>query len=90
MNQSFSIGEAAKFLDRSIYWIREAERVGDFTDEKGRPIVPERTPTTNSKMGQRRYTLDNIEAMAESLFRQEKFDKHERDRVLQRVAAFRI
>ena len=62
-NQEYSIGEAAKFLDRSIYWVREAENSGDFVEEDGTPIEPIRTHSDNPQMGQRRYTLDMIEKM---------------------------
>jgi len=84
---TFSIGEVAKFLDRTVFWIREQERVGRFRTESKKFITPDRTETSKGP-GQRRYTLKHIEEMARSLHRQGVFTDGELERTLNRVEAF--
>lgn len=86
----FSIGEVAKFLNRTVYWVREQEKAGRFRTESNRRIEPSRTGThRNGGLGQRRYTLKNIEAMAKSLHRFGAFTDGELARTMRRVEAFR-
>ena len=84
---TFSIGEVAKFLDRSVFWIREQERLGRFRTASKKYIIPDRTETPSGR-GQRRYTLKHIQAMAESMHRDGISTDGELARTMRKVRAF--
>lgn len=78
---TFSVGETAKFFDRSIPWLRWRERDRKlFTDGAGNSIDISRT-----KSGYRRYTATNIKDIADALFRENKISQVEYEAVLERI-----
>lgn len=81
-------GFAALFFDRSIAWLRVQENDGLLVREDGTKIVISRLNegVTNSP---RVYSLDDVEEIADTLFRQRKMTRKHYDRVKNRVKAFR-
>lgn len=87
----FSVGEVAKlFFGKSVAWVRAGERTGYFVREDGTPVEPDRSSAKDrGGYGERRYTVNMIEEMGDSLWRQKRISAVERDRLKKRIEAFR-
>lgn len=59
--QNLKIGDVAKLLDVTTYWIRWRESIGFFVDREGQPIVPGRTGANKTL---RVYSPDQVREMA--------------------------
>lgn len=82
--ETFRIGEASKFLGKSVSWIRWRESDPEiFKDAKGNPIVVSRT-----EGNYRVYTLEDLRAMNEAFYRARKIDKEHYKAAKRRIAAF--
>ncbi len=76
---------AASFFDRSIHWIRWAEKSGMFTDAKGKPIEIPRDDTPNRT---RLYTPAICLAIADSLHRTGRIKPLEHESSVRRIRAY--
>jgi hypothetical protein len=85
---TLSISEVARFFGKSVQWVRWREQNGGFTYPNGEKIVPRRTHPEKNATGYRRYTLEDIESMAESLYRLEKISEQNYNSIVARVRVF--
>lgn len=88
--RTFSIGEVAKIFEKSVPWLRWREKTPVFVDAEGRPIEVKRTSPRRARAGYRKYTLQNIQDLADSLLRSGKMSQEDYDKVKARVDAFRL
>jgi len=88
--QNMSIGEVARFFDKSVPWVRWCERMNYFQREDGTLIEPARTTPRRAENGYRKYSLKDIAEMAESLFRKNKINQIELRIIRTKVAAFSV
>lgn len=85
----FGIQEVAHMFGQTIEWILSHERQGHFKDEDGLKIQPIRYLTPMGKLGQRYYTLDMVEEMAESCAREKVISKYQVERIVNLINAYR-
>jgi hypothetical protein len=84
---TYSVGEVAKFFfAKSPHWIRWNEERGFFTLD-GQKVGTTRTTPKVAKVGQRRFTLADVEKMAHALAEKGALPTHELRRTLHLVEA---
>lgn len=81
-------GVAAMFFDRSLAWLRVQEREGRLVREDGSKIEVRRH-TEGKSTSARVYTLDDLDDIADALFRQRKIPYMIYKSAKKRVQAFR-
>ena len=81
-------GVAAMFFNRSLAWLRVQENKGFLVREDGSEIVIKRH-TKGKTQSARVYSLDDLDDIADALFRQRKISRKDYDGVKKKVAAFR-
>lgn len=85
----FLIGEAAKFFDRNVQWLRWREQDRSIWCHKdGSPIEIKRLGQRGKTGGYRYYTLQNLTDIADALLRNDKLTTRQYNIVLSRIKAF--
>jgi hypothetical protein len=85
-----AIGEVASVFGWSVLWVRSHETAGDFRYPNGKLIEPYRTLNENGRLTSRKYDLQMIQDMADSMLRRYKINKWQHERVIRVIEAFRM
>jgi len=86
--REYGISFVAEFFDMTVQWVRWCESAGYFKYGDGTSITPRRTKPRRAKAGYRKYTLQNISDMADSLYRLKKITTAEYRSVKAKVETF--
>jgi hypothetical protein len=84
-DNEYGVRPVANFFGKTVQWLRWAEAHNRFVRADGTVIIPRRTKAPHATAGYRRYTLDDVKEMAESLHRDHDLSKEDYESVLAKI-----